>query len=133
MEAITYEYTSWLDPNDTKSMIDALDLMVGDYQFTCPTIEFADRSVFPVYQQSFFLWNIYFSRRYAETFNSVFQYYYDHRASNHPWPNWTGVLHGDEINFVFGEPLNRSLDYNDEEKAFAKDVMTFWSNFAKTG
>ena len=71
--------------------------------------------------------------RYAETYNNVFQYYYDHRASNHPWPNWTGVLHGDEINFVFGEPLNRSLDYNDEEKAFAKDVMTFWSNFAKTG
>ena len=48
VEAITYEYTSWLDPNDTKSMIDALDLMVGDYQFTCPTVEFADRYVLPI-------------------------------------------------------------------------------------
>eukprot|EP00095_Tigriopus_kingsejongensis_P010296 maker-scaffold148_size310697-snap-gene-0.17 protein:Tk10296 transcript:maker-scaffold148_size310697-snap-gene-0.17-mRNA-1 annotation:"acetylcholinesterase 1" len=113
IHAITYEYTSWLKPNQTREMMEALDMMVGDYQFTCPTIEFADR--------------------YAENFNDVYQYYFDHRASNHPWPDWTGVLHGDEIAFIFGEPLNENLDYTEEEKTFSRDIMTYWANFAKTG
>ncbi|XP_059085955.1 acetylcholinesterase-like [Tigriopus californicus] len=113
IQAIIYEYTSWLSPNNTEEMMKALDMMVGDYQFTCPTIEFADS--------------------YAENFNNVYQYLFDHRASNHPWPDWTGVLHGDEISFIFGEPLNTNLNFTEEEKTFSRDVMTYWANFAKTG
>ena len=45
IHAITYEYTWWMDPKDQGSMIDAIDKMVGDYQFTCPVQEFAQRSV----------------------------------------------------------------------------------------
>ncbi len=82
----------------------------------------------------------------------MFQYYFDHRSSVNPWPNWTGVLHGDEvcealkcvitstdnlisfkINFIFGEPLNESMGYSEEEKKLARDIMTYWANFAKTG
>jgi hypothetical protein len=33
----------WLDPDNSSGMIDALDKMVGDYQFSCPTLEFAQR------------------------------------------------------------------------------------------
>ena len=39
--AITYEYTNWLDPNNSALMIDSIDKMVGDYQFTCPVLETA--------------------------------------------------------------------------------------------
>ena len=51
IHAITYEYTWWMDPKDQGVMIDAIDKMVGDYQFTCPVQEFA--------------------QRYADTFNDV--------------------------------------------------------------
>ena len=71
--------------------------------------------------------------RYAETFNDVYLYLFEHRASNNPWPSWTGVLHGDEIAFVFGEPLNQALGYTQLERQLAKDMMTYWANFAKTG
>ena len=40
-----------MDPKDQGVMIDAIDKMVGDYQFTCPVQEFA--------------------QRYADTFNDV--------------------------------------------------------------
>ena len=113
VQAITYEYTDYMAENDSHVMLDALDKMVGDYHFTCPTITFADR--------------------YAETFNNVFQYFYDHRASNHAWPRWTGVLHGDEVSFIFGEPLNPKLGFTEKEKKFSRELMTYWSNFAKTG
>jgi hypothetical protein len=42
LHAIEYEYTDWMDPDNSTKMISALDKMVGDYQFTCPVIEFAD-------------------------------------------------------------------------------------------
>ncbi len=68
---------------------------------------------------------------------TVYQYYFDHRSSCHPWPNWTGVLHGDEIAYVFGEPLkkeeNLGFAYTQEEKQLSRDMMHAWANFAKTG
>ena len=30
-------------------------------------------------------------------------YIYTQRASNSPWPIWSGALHADEIAFVFGQ------------------------------
>ena len=103
LQAITYEYTDYLagEDNSTALML-ALDRMVGDFQFTCPTVAFADR--------------------YAEAYNKVYQYYFDHRASVHPWPNWTGVLHADEIAFVFGEPLDPEKGYTAEEQALRQQL-----------
>ena len=57
--AIVYEYTNWLDPDNLDTNRDALDKIVGDYQFTCNVNEFAGR--------------------YAETGNTVYMYYYKHR------------------------------------------------------
>ena len=40
---------------------------------------------------------------------------------------------GDEIQFVFGEPLDNPQDYLIEEKEFSKAVMKLWSQFAGSG
>ncbi len=42
-------------------------------------------------------------------------------------------MHGDEINYIFGEPLNPAHSYTDEEKDFGRKIMRYWSNFAKYG
>lgn len=112
-EAIIFEYTDWLNPDDPIKNRDAVDKIVGDYHFTCSVTEFA--------------------YRYAETGNEVYMYYFTHRYSVNPWPTWMGVLHGDEINFVFGEPLNPTLGYQPEEAELSRRMMRYWGNFAKTG
>ncbi|XP_077287988.1 acetylcholinesterase-like [Arctopsyche grandis] len=112
-QAIVFEYTDWLNPDDPVRNRDALDKMVGDYQFTCNVNEFA--------------------HRYAETGNNVYMYYYKHRSVISPWPSWAGVIHGDEISFVFGEPLNPSKNYAPQEIELSKRIMRYWANFAKTG
>uniref|UniRef100_A0A182VR59 Acetylcholinesterase n=1 Tax=Anopheles minimus TaxID=112268 RepID=A0A182VR59_9DIPT len=112
-QAIVFEYTDWTEPDNPNSNRDALDKMVGDYHFTCNVNEFA--------------------QRYAEEGNNVYMYLYTHRSKGNPWPRWTGVMHGDEINYVFGEPLNPSLGYTEDEKDFSRKIMRYWSNFAKTG
>jgi acetylcholinesterase len=112
-QAIVFEYTDWLDPEDPNNNRNALDKMVGDYHFTCNVNEFA--------------------HRYAETGNNVYMYYFKHRSAGHPWPSWTGVMHGDEINYVFGEPLNPAKNYLPSEVELSKRMMRYWANFAKTG
>ncbi|XP_055377991.1 acetylcholinesterase-like isoform X2 [Condylostylus longicornis] len=112
-QAIIFEYTDWDDPNNVHTNRDALDKMVGDYHFTCNVNEFA--------------------HRYAKDGNNVYMYLYTHRSRSNPWPRWTGVMHGDEINYVFGEPLNSKYSYTEEEKTFSRRIMRYWSNFAKHG
>lgn len=44
-----------------------------------------------------------------------------------------GAMHGYEIEFVFGMPLNASLGYTKEEVNMTKKFMKHWANFAHTG
>ena len=112
-QAIIFEYTNWLNPNDHEANRDAVDKMVGDYQFTCNVNEFANR--------------------YAETGNNVYMYYFKYRSRANPWPSWTGVMHGDEINYIFGEPFDTSKEYYPQERELSQRMMKYWANFAKTG
>lgn len=112
-EAILFEYTNWINPNDSFASNDALDKIFGDYQFSCPVQDFA--------------------LRYSSTGNEVYMYHYKHRSSISAWPKWMGVLHGDEINFIFGEPLNSAFNYTKKEVEFSKSMMRYWANFAKSG
>jgi len=42
-------------------------------------------------------------------------------------------MHGDEISYVFGDPLNPTKSYEVEEIELSKKMMKYWTNFAKTG
>jgi len=112
-KAIEFEYTNWINPEDSIKNREQVDRFTGDWQFTCPVVDFA--------------------HRYAETGNNVHMYYFSHRASVSPWPTWSGALHGDEVPFVFGIPLNPSKDYKEDEVTLSKEIMAYWANFAKTG
>lgn len=112
-EAIVFEYSNWNNPHDSVSNYDALDKIVGDYYFTCHVNEFA--------------------QRYANAGIPVYMYYFKQHSSISPWPKWMGVLHGDEISFVFGEPLNQMFNYTPKEVDLSRRMMGYWANFAKYG
>lgn len=112
-EAIIYEYTDWLNPDDPIKNRDAIDKIVGDYHFTCHVNKLANK--------------------YAAVGNEVYMYYFTHRSTQNPWPKWMGTMHADEINFIFGEPLNPLYGYNRDEVRLSKQMMSCWANFAKTG
>lgn len=45
-----------------------------------------------------------------------------------------GVLHGDEIEYIFGYPLsNKALNYTENEKKLSRKMMKHFTDFAKTG
>lgn len=99
--------------------VDILDELGGDYVFKCPTLDVA----------------VAVSQIETDTPNAagVYVYSFEHRTSSNPWPRWTGVLHGDEIEYVFGMPLNKCGNYTDDEVVLSERMMAYWASFAKTG
>ncbi|XP_058877897.1 acetylcholinesterase-like [Acipenser ruthenus] len=120
-EAVVLQYTDWMDEDNPVKNRNALDDIVGDHNVICPLLHFAGA--------------------YAGLGTpgggggggGVYAYYFDHRASNLAWPEWMGVIHGYEIEFVFGLPLNRSLNYTADEETLSRRIMRYWANFARTG
>ncbi|XP_072014789.1 cholinesterase-like [Amphiura filiformis] len=113
LDAIAFQYRPWKTPNNQSLLRDAVDLAFGDYAFTCPSVEVA--------------------KAYAREGNQVYYYRFEERASNSPFPEWMGVLHGDEIAYIFGIPLDPSFGYSSREGELSRKLMSFWANFARTG
>ncbi|KAM4637287.1 LOW QUALITY PROTEIN: acetylcholinesterase-like, partial [Amazona ochrocephala] len=111
--AVELHYTDWSDPEDPVKNREALGAVVGDHNVVCPVTALA--------------------RRWAERGGRVFAYLFEHRASTLLWPAWMGVPHGYEIEFVFGQPLRRELNYSEEEERLSGRMMRYWGNFARSG
>nr|AAM69372.1 acetylcholinesterase precursor [Musca domestica] len=111
-EAIIFQYTSW-EGNPGYQNQQQIGRAVGDHFFTCPTNEYA--------------------QALAERGASVHYYYFTHRTSTSLWGEWMGVLHGDEIEYFFGQPLNNSLQYRPVERELGKRMLNSVIEFAKSG
>ncbi|XP_035289075.1 acetylcholinesterase-like isoform X1 [Anguilla anguilla] len=134
-EAVVLLYTDWLDEDDPRKNRDAMDGIVGDHNVICPLQHFA-RSYAQSHAQAGGAGGAGAGRGDSAEGNSpggVYLYLFDHRASNLPWPEWMGVIHGYEIEFVFGLPLERRLNYTAQEEQLSRRMMRYWANFARTG
>ncbi|XP_064596432.1 acetylcholinesterase-like [Liolophura sinensis] len=90
-----------------------LEAMVGDHDFKCPIIQLA--------------------RAYAAEDLGVFLYRFHHTSSTSPWPEWMGVMHGYDVEFVFGMPYNSSGGFSAEDKRVSNMLLSYWVTFASTG
>lgn len=113
LESIVFHYTDWNDEANPARYRDAMAEIIGDYNFVCPVLEFIKYS--------------------AMAGNNGFLYYFEHRSSKLPWPEWMGVPHGFEIEFVFGLPLEKKANYTKAEETLSRSILKYWATFAKTG
>ncbi|XP_055345970.1 acetylcholinesterase-like isoform X2 [Paramacrobiotus metropolitanus] len=112
-EALIFQYTNWISPDETSSLVENLEKIIGDKCITCEVNQLA--------------------QAYAASGAGVFLYEFSHRSSNSPWPHWMGSQHTHEMDYVFGHPLNEKLNFSSSEQNLAKSVMSYWANFARTG
>ncbi|XP_054556702.1 cholinesterase isoform X2 [Talpa occidentalis] len=112
-ESILFHYMDWLEDERAENYREALDDIVGDYNIICPALEF--------------------TKMFSELGINAFVYSFEHRSSKLPWPEWMGVMHGYEIEFVFGLPLERRVNYTKAEEGLSRSIMRSWANFAKYG
>ncbi|XGW12709.1 hypothetical protein V3C99_013402 [Haemonchus contortus] len=113
-----YSDPNCTDPTKrTQFYAEQVNQMVGDYFFTCDSIWLADQF-----------------RQNVERTGQVYIYYFDQPSSANPWPKWTGVMHGYEIEYVFGVPIyNESAKYTKREQILSEKIIQYWSSFATTG
>ena len=52
----------------------------------------------------------------------------------YPMPAWSGIYHGADIYYLFGGPFSVTKNLTSPaDMKLCKDIMTLWTNFAKTG
>ncbi|XP_067653575.1 acetylcholinesterase-like isoform X2 [Haliotis asinina] len=105
-------YESLKAPLKDKDYFDVITRATSDRGFKCPHLEF-DRLYSPA--------------------NPTYVYSFNHRLSVSTFPQWIGAAHMYELDFVFGWALEKSLGCTEEEVELSKTIMTYWTNFAKSG
>ncbi|ESN89863.1 hypothetical protein HELRODRAFT_120724, partial [Helobdella robusta] len=88
-----------------------LDEAASDGQFLCPLNEF--------------------SKAFVESDLPVYMYYFTERLDNHLWPSYMGVLHADEIFFMFSDEIQTKIKFTERETGFSRLMSKLWANFAK--
>nr|XP_002741757.1 PREDICTED: cholinesterase-like [Saccoglossus kowalevskii] len=113
-ESVYFHYTDWTDPYNPIKLRDAVDAICGDYKLSCPSVQFV--------------------HTYAMAGNPAYYYSLHKRANASPWPEWMGAVHGQEITYVFGHPLDVTNEgFLKEDVYLSKQMMKHWANFAKYG
>uniref|UniRef100_A0A8D0GXD4 Carboxylic ester hydrolase n=1 Tax=Sphenodon punctatus TaxID=8508 RepID=A0A8D0GXD4_SPHPU len=113
LESIIFHYTDWKNESNPENYRDAMDDVIGDYNIICPVMEF--------------------TKHFVEGGNNAFFYFFEHRSSKLALPEWMGVMHGYEIEFVFGLPLERRVNYTKPEEILSRSILRYWASFAKSG
>ncbi|XP_046576401.1 cholinesterase-like [Haliotis rubra] len=112
VEALRLFYEDMHDPLIPINYVQILNNIRDDLEFICRAVEFC----------SF----------YSEH-NDTYMYSYNHRQSNSKYPVWIGATHTYELEMVFGLPLDAALGFDQGEVDLSRSIMTYWTNFAKTG
>ncbi|CAH1244798.1 NLGN4X [Branchiostoma lanceolatum] len=118
-DAILFIYTNWgNDNNETRRR--SVVRMFTEQQIAVPIIDVAN------------------SHSLRNTESSTYFYCFTYRADNSPFPKWAGAVNGEELPFLFGAPLAplkmfQNENFSKAETMLSAAIMTYWSNFAKSG
>ena len=113
-KAVKFLYRDGLLFQDRQTYRRVADDMSGDELFKCPVVDFA---------------NLYSDVKPNST---LYICSYEYQLGTYPWPTWTGVMHGYEIEAVFSLPLV-NWTYTQIDKQVANRVSSYWAQFAATG
>lgn len=118
-ETVKFMYTDWADRHDPEARRKTLVALFTDHQWVAPAVATADLHA-----------------RYG---SPTYFYAFYHRCHTDTRPAWAAdAAHGDEVPYVFGVPLLGPADlfacnFSRNDVMLSAVVMTYWTNFAKTG
>ncbi|XP_029522592.2 neuroligin-2a [Oncorhynchus nerka] len=117
-ETIKFMYTDWADRDNGDMRRKTLLALFTDHQWVAPAVATA--------------------KLHAEFQSPVYFYTFYHHCQTETRPEWADAAHGDEIPYVFGVPMIGATDlfpcnFSKNDVMLSAVVMTYWTNFAKTG
>ncbi|CAG2197038.1 BCHE [Mytilus edulis] len=102
-------------PDEPQSYLDVTIDIGSDIIFKCPVIRVAQ------------------ALSTVNPDNTVYMFSFEYPALFPPLPQWFGVQHTAENEFIFGTPLIDSINYSDTDRYVSMRMMNYWTSFAKTG
>ncbi|XP_055783964.1 neuroligin-3-like isoform X3 [Salvelinus fontinalis] len=117
-ETIKFMYTDWADRENPETRRKTLVALFTDHQWVEPSVVTADLHA-----------------RYG---SPTYFYAFYHHCQSLMKPAWSDAAHGDEVPYVFGIPMIGPTDlfpcnFSKNDIMLSAVVMTYWTNFAKTG
>ncbi|XP_067879996.1 neuroligin-1-like isoform X5 [Heterodontus francisci] len=117
-ETIKFMYTDWADRDNGEMRRKTLLALFTDHQWVAPAIATA--------------------RLHAEYQSPTYFYTFYHHCQSEMKAVWADAAHGDEIPYVFGIPMIGVTElfpcnFSKNDVMLSAVVMTYWTNFAKTG
>ncbi|XP_049623167.1 neuroligin-3 isoform X1 [Suncus etruscus] len=117
-ETIKFMYTDWADRDNPETRRKTLVALFTDHQWVEPSVVTADLHA-----------------RYG---SPTYFYAFYHHCQSLMKPAWSDAAHGDEVPYVFGVPMVGPTDlfpcnFSKNDVMLSAVVMTYWTNFAKTG
>uniref|UniRef100_A0A669EUH8 Neuroligin 2b n=1 Tax=Oreochromis niloticus TaxID=8128 RepID=A0A669EUH8_ORENI len=117
-ETIKFMYTDWADRDNSDMRRKTLLALFTDHQWVAPAVATA--------------------KLHAEFQSPVYFYTFHHHCQTEARPDWADAAHGDEIPYVFGIPMVGATDlfpcnFSKNDVMLSAVVMTYWTNFAKSG
>ncbi|XP_063068169.1 neuroligin 4 X-linked a isoform X2 [Engraulis encrasicolus] len=117
-ETIKFMYTDWADKENPETRRKTLVALFTDHQWVAPAVATADL--------------------HAQYGSPTYFYAFYHHCQSEMKPSWADSAHGDEVPYVFGIPMLGPTDlfncnFSKNDVMLSAVVMTYWTNFAKTG
>ncbi|XP_075150944.1 neuroligin 4 [Haematobia irritans] len=78
------------------------------------------------------------STQYSNQYGRCYFYVFDYQTKDGDYPQRMGTVHGEDLPYIFGAPLVDGFshfpqNYTKSEIALSEAVITYWTNFARTG
>ncbi|XP_010578727.1 PREDICTED: neuroligin-4, X-linked isoform X2 [Haliaeetus leucocephalus] len=117
-ETIKFMYTDWADKENPETRRKTLVALFTDHQWVAPAVATADL--------------------HAQYGSPTYFYAFYHHCQSEMKPSWADSAHGDEVPYVFGIPMIGptelfNCNFSKNDVMLSAVVMTYWTNFAKTG
>ena len=112
-DALEFMYTPWPDNNDEYALRSQLVDLVGDYVFVAPSFETAEMH---------------------STFAPVHVYEFTHRSKLSLFPEWMGVVHGENLVYELGIPMLAGipLTFDATDRNVSRLFMGVYADFARS-
>ncbi|MEE6501400.1 hypothetical protein FKM82_004158 [Ascaphus truei] len=117
-ETIKFMYTDWADRHNPETRRKTLLALFTDHQWVAPAVATADL--------------------HSNFGSPTYFYAFYHHCQTDQVPAWADASHGDEVPYVFGIPMIGPTElfpcnFSKNDVMLSAVVMTYWTNFAKTG
>ncbi|KAI8512327.1 hypothetical protein Bbelb_089660 [Branchiostoma belcheri] len=119
-DAIQFIYTNWGQSESNETRRTGMVRMFTEQQVGMPVVSVA---------------NLHSS---GKTTSGTYFYTFNHRMTYGRNPSWVGAAQQEELPFVFGAPnigggVYSNMNYSRAESMLSLAIITYWSNFAKSG